>query len=306
MRTNLRPYMCVFLLVAAGGAKSILAQESTLAFQPYAEVGVIDYEFSFDDVVLSNGSVGDGFAINDNLLSIGVGLTSSYNNFYFDVGARATTQGSDSGQIFLTDIVGGLPIAATHDFDSKIDRKEVDVLLGYNLEDTLNAGVDVYVGYRYAQTQIENSTLTVEPVLIGGDLLSPGEGVFDGVFDIDFTYHGPFAGLAVRMPVPIIDGILTVSPSIGYFSGNFDQKFSPNNDARIATIDNAEADGTSIGFNAGITYSRPISFISDNLGISISVDRSQFDFSTGSDDAEADFEESFNRVRLAIQYQFGE
>jgi len=278
----------------------IAKEEESLKYSPNVELGWLDYNFQFDDVVLADGLVGDGINVSDSLFMGGVGVTIKYDNIYLGLSFRKTTEGSDSGQQFLTDIVNGSPVAATHDLSSRFDRSELDALLGYQFFKNKKYGSAVYAGYRYAETSFENRTSTVGNIL-NGVLIAPSEEVFNGVFDIDFKYHGPFLGLSIDIPMPFFYSTLTVNPILSYFLGQFDQKFEPDQGARDPVIDSANAEGTSLGFSVGVNWAIPIT---DNLAFSVIVDRSQFEFETSSDGSEADFEESFNRARIKLEYTF--
>lgn len=289
---------------ALGCSLSIVAPDNAeaneLVLQPRVEFGILDYDFSFDDVVLANGSVGDGLKISDTLFMGGLGGLIFYKGFFIDLAARISTEGSDDGQQFITDIVGNTPVAATHDYESTFQRSEFDILFGYAIPTQSDYDLSLYVGYRYAETNFETDTTTVGSIL-NAAVIAPFDEVFDGTFDVELTYSGPYVGMTVGVPMPLLPGRLSVTPILAFFDGEFRQNFEPAPGARVPTLDSAEADGTSLGFNVGVEWAVPFD---NGLEFSIGVDRSQFEFKTDGDGVEGDFEESFNRARVKLKYLF--
>jgi hypothetical protein len=183
-------------------------QDSRLFFQPRAEFGILDYEFSVDDLVLADGGFGDGFELQDTLIMGGVGGVIFYEGFFLDIAGRHTLDGSDSGQQFLADIVNGAPVAATHDYDATFDRWELDALVGYEIARSENTGTSAFVGFRYAQTNIEMETTTVGPIF-NGILIAPSTQVFDGTVDTEIAYSGPYIGVSSWIKLKFLPGKIT-------------------------------------------------------------------------------------------------
>ena len=236
----------------------------------------------------------------------GVGGLVYYDGFFLDIVARQTLEGSDSGQQFQADIVGGLPVGATHDYDATFDRSELDGLIGYEIARSDTTGTSAFVGFRYAKTSIDMETTTVGPIQ-NGVLILPFTQVFDGTLDTDVEYFGPYFGVSTWIRLKFLPGTIAINPAIAYLDGEITQSFTPDPGTRapVAFEGTGRVDGTALGFNVGIEWTIPfqISEVS-SLDLSIGFDRSQFEFDTDGDELVADFEETFNRVRARLSYTF--
>lgn len=129
------------LLVSATG------HAAELKVTPNAFVSYRDFEYS----------VGNG-GIDNNLYSLGIGLTATYGRFYLDLsGEKNPTSGKEP----------------TQSSTAYFEREDAAVSLGYGV----NESISVFAGYKYGETRIVSPP---SAMTIGSQVRLQGRGLFIG------------------------------------------------------------------------------------------------------------------------------
>lgn len=198
----------------------------------------------------------------------GLGVTGQVGKFFIDL----------YGQTNLTDAEDDVGTSnAAVDREVSVDRNELNLTAGYQVISKLT----IFGGLKYAKNEIENN-------------FSNGNSV-----DIDNEYFGPFAGAAFTQLVGNI-GAISLSGSSAYLDGE------TTIGAEIGGINlaDAEFDGTSIGYNLGVTWTGtlgPLQPSLSGLGYAVGLDYSKYVFE---DDGDDQFDEKTLRARFDLKYRF--
>ena len=173
---------------------SVFASDINLI--PRAWLGVADYEYKQDarPGTMPDGSEFPEVKFNATLLMTGIGLTTTYNKWYFDMAYQDSSEEDDSftGANFSEDFKG--------------DRRDYSATLGYKLFDNQ---ASVYVGYKNGKTSGSGD--------LGTQLTFREDGLFVGG-----SYAWLIANkglLAVNLAYAQLDGHLKEIPGPSYPPG---------------------------------------------------------------------------------------
>lgn len=190
----------------------------------------------------------------------GLGVTGQIGGFFVDLyGQTNLTEGEDDDD----DAGSGR--------ETDVNRNELNLTAGYAITRNFTA----FGGLKYAKTEIDNSF---------------NSGV---TIDIEATYFGPFAGLALTFPISTV-GALSFSGSVAYLDG----EETVDNSGLNASID---VDGTSIGYALGVGWSGRFGPPTSAFGYGVGLDYSAYNFEEDGDD---EFDEKTLRARFDLKYRF--
>jgi hypothetical protein len=248
-----------------------VAQE--LVFQPRVSLGYQTYEFD----IAGN----DDFDIETDYILGGLGLSVQRGRFFVDLyGQTNLSEAEDSAE----DLGGNAGLNR----DSEVDRFELNATLGYAVTDQFSA----FGGLKYAANELRSDINSDDPAVDAN--------LGDSFFDVDVEYFGPFIGASFAIPVEGV-GAIALSASGAYLAGE------TTIDAEVAgdvIADNVDIDGNAFGFNFGAAWIgsfAPLSPNLANLGYTIGIDYSEYDFE---DDGTDQFSEETLRTKVDIKVNF--
>lgn len=241
---------------------NVVAQE--LVVQPRVSLGYQTYDFNIEG--------NDDFDIETDYILGGLGLSVQRGRFFVDLyGQTNLTDAEDDVDNFL-----GLAGVRR---ESEVDRYELNATLGY----AVTPQISTFGGLKYASNDINSDII----------------GIGDSFLDIDVEYIGPFIGASYALPVEGF-GALALSASGAYLWG--DTQLESQLDGEVFA--NLDIDGNAIGFNFGAAWIgslAPLAPTLANLGYTIGIDYSQYDFE---DDGNDEFSEETLRTKVDIKYNF--
>ena len=248
---------------------SVVAQE--LVIQPRVSLGYQTYDFNIEG--------NDDFDIETDYILGGLGLSVQRGRFFVDLyGQTNLTEADDDVDNFL-----GL---AGVNRESEVDRYELNATLGYAVTPQISA----FGGLKYASNDVKTDINSDDPdinALLGNSFV-----------DIDVEYIGPFIGASYALPIEGF-GALALSASGAYLWGEADLDSQVVDD--VIAVD---VDGNALGFNFGAAWIgsfAPLAPTLANLGYTIGIDYSQYDFDDGNTD---EFSEETLRTKVDIKYNF--
>jgi hypothetical protein len=287
-------FSCIVALITLVCVRVVDAAELEISSSLFSGVSYFDYN---QELYLepNSGIIFPDFEVNGVLPLIGGELRADYKPFYLYIQGQKTIKGEDDFELSLPVSLVNQRFDANFDVGAEFDRSEISIGAGYYLLENFG----VYAGYRYANVDIANNlTLTS----INGSL-SPLPIEVD--FDVDFSYHGPFAGITYVLPIERLNGNLSFTSAFTYYDAHIKQEFRPsaNNSFQTETPDGAdgrdEADGNAVGYSFQIEWRGDLT---NNFSYKLRADFSKADFDV--DQRAADFSETEYRFRAVLEYAF--
>lgn len=248
---------------------NVVAQE--LVIQPRVSLGYQTYDFNIEG--------NDDFDIETDYILGGLGLSIQRGRFFVDLyGQTNLSEADDDVEDFL-DLEGV-------NRESEVDRYELNATLGYAITPQISG----FGGLKYASNDIKTDINSDDPDIV--------EVLGDSFADIDVEYIGPFIGASYALPIEGY-GALAFSASGAYLWGEAKLDSEVAGDAIAVDVD-----GNALGFNFGAAWIgsfAPLTPALSNLGYTIGVDYSQYDFDDGDVD---EFSEETLRTKVDIKYNF--
>lgn len=243
------------LVVAAVPAFASSSFAAEFSVRPRASIGYQYYDFDVAGSSDVDAKVSYLFG--------GLGVTGQIGKFFVDLyGQTNLTEGEYETESSIAGV----------DREATVNRSELNLTAGF----AFTRNVTIFGGLKYAKNDIEND--------FSDDF---------NQINLDTTYFGPFAGLALAYPISDV-GALFLKGSLAYLDGEAEAA----NEALNIDID---IDGSSIGYGIGLGWSGRFGSSIPALGYGLDLDYSAYKFDGDNDD---EFDEKVFRVRADLKYRF--
>lgn len=264
------------------------ASDFVISPQIFSGFTYIDYR---QEAGFFSGTTFDEYEVSGILPFVGGGLRLSYDPFFLSVRGQETFEGEDSDKLTVAYLGRG----QTARLDSRFRRSDITALLGYNLTSTELLGKStftIFTGYKYAHAEIEND--------VTGQRNIPPSARIDlvrGPLDVDFTYHGPQAGIGYNFPISLLQGHVYFDSAFTYYMATINLDFRPSRESPIFPSLNGSADATSVGYYFRVGW---LGRLYRDFNYTLSFDNSKSEFD--SDGNVSDFSETEYRFHAGLSY----
>lgn len=290
-----------------------LGNSQQWSFQPRINAGVMNYEYKQENAFSDyKGSSPDGnqpakvirssqeMKRADSIPYIGIGGTVSYDRFFLDLYGSKTATGEDKDipQITVIDTTwtgGQTTTINSIKTNSKIEREDYSISLGYNLFDNLI----IFAGYKKSETDFDDKVFYYNNAYRKNGILVD---TFDskGVLKIKLDQKGPFIGVAYGWNI-MDKGVLSVNAALGSFEGTAKQnvRIEDPSDPSQPLLSEFKNKGDVIGLSTGITWRANIT---DSLAYSLAL--SGYNYGYEDKNGGGNFSESVLNFSAGLSYRF--